>query len=140
LPRLRHTVGYELLRHLLRDPDRASLTPYLLGQFVSFANPVVPQRALAVGAGLQAEVGVHPGLRLLADLSYAQVVHLSDPGVQRLLLLGRFTGNVRFCVGAAFALGRVARLEVRYQGELFYYQHAQRTLDTLLFGPVFHLR
>lgn len=140
LRRGRLQLGYEALHFAALDRDRVQLWPYAFGDLLSFANEVWPQRALAVGGGLASELRVHEGLRLLAELSYGAVVHVSDDQLDRRLLFGGITGTFRMAFGAALAIHPRARFELRYQGEIIQYPLASRILDTLLFGPVFHLR
>lgn len=133
-------LGYEPLHFALADRDRVQLWPYAVGDVLHFGNDVWPQTALAFGAGLTCEVRVHEGLRLFGDLSYARVVHVRDDGLDARLLYGGIAGTFRMAFGAAFAIHPRARFELRYQGEVVHYGYASRILDTLLFGPVFHLR
>jgi len=141
LRRGRLQVGYELLHHLaLADSDRVQLSPYVFGDMLAFVNDVWPQRALAAGAGLACEVRVHEALRLFADLSFGSVLHVSDQQLGQRLLYGGIASTFRMAFGAAFAIHPGARFELRYQGEVLQYDAASRILDTLLFGPVFHLR
>lgn len=133
-------VGFETLHLALRDADGVQLLPYAFGELLAFNNEVWPQRHGLLGAGIACEVRVHDALRILADVSYGAVVGRSGREIDEHLLYGALAGTFRMSAGAAFAIHPRARFELRYLGELLQYGHATRVLDTLLFGPVFHLR
>jgi hypothetical protein len=139
LPRVRLGVGWDL-GALLFPRRGVELTPSLVGELLDFANDVFPQRASSLGLGLTGELPLHPGLALLCELSYVRALHVSGSSAHPLLLYGPFTGGFRMMFGAAFALGDVARFELRYQGELLFSERDTRVLDTLLLGPTFTLR
>jgi hypothetical protein len=138
LLRGRIQLGYEVLEHWLAIGEAARVVPFVCADLSAFENEVWPQRVLSVGGGVLAELRVHDGLRLMAGVSYVRAAQ--EPAVSRWLLFGPLQGSVRMQFGAAFAIHPRARLELNYQGELLQYAHSTRVLDTLLFGPVFHVR
>lgn len=140
MPRGRLQLGYELLELWPAARAAGRLMPFACGELLAFVNDVWPQRVLSFGGGLLGELRVHDGLRLMFAFSYVRAAHFADPSLSRWLLFGALAGSVRMQFGAAFAIHPRARFELHYQGELLQYAHTTRVLDTLLFGPVFHLR
>jgi hypothetical protein len=140
MPRGRLQLGYELLGLWPAAHEAGRLVPFACGELLAFVNDVWPQRVLSFGGGLLGELRVHDGLRLMLAFSYLRAAHFADPAASRWLLFGALAGSVRMQFGAAFAIHPRARFELHYQGELLQYAHNTRVLDTLLFGPVLHLR